>query len=97
MQKTPGRRLLDEAVPAGQPVEPNGKGLLPIVPLTGTCPTGKWRYGTAAEAEEALRRLTYNRKVLNSENREGRYYPMPGDAPCMCGGYHTTHQEKRNR
>ena len=87
----------DEAVPAGQPVEPNHKGLLPMVPTTGRCPTRKMRYGTEAEAAEELRRLMYKREVLKSENREGRYYPMPGDAPCICDGYHTTHQPRRKK
>lgn len=86
-----------EAVPAGEPVEPNEKGLLPMVPTTGRCPTKKMRYGTEAEAAEALRRLQYNREVLGSEHKEGRYYPMEGDVPCMCEGYHTTHQPRRRK
>ena len=91
------KRPWEEAVPAGEPVEPNHKGLLPMVPTTGKCVTRKMRYGTEFEAAEALRRLTYNREVLGSEDREGRYYPMPGDPPCMCGGYHLTHQERRKK
>lgn len=69
--------------------------LLPMVPATGTCPTGKIRYGTSTDAEEALRRAIINRDVLHSEVVEERYYPMPGDRPCECGGFHLTSSPRR--
>jgi hypothetical protein len=71
--------------------------LLPMVPATGTCPTGKIRYGSAADAEEALRRAVVNREILHSEITETRYYPMPGDRPCECGGFHLTSSPRRAR
>jgi len=71
--------------------------LLPMVPPTGTCPTGKIRYGTSADAEEALRRAKLNRVTLKSAVVEERWYPKPGDAPCQCGGFHLTHTPRRPR
>lgn len=78
-----------------KPQKPKRDKLLPMVAATGTCPTGKIRYGTAADAEEALRRALVNRAILQSEMREERYYPMPGDAPCVCEGFHLTHTKRR--
>lgn len=69
--------------------------LLPMVPTTGRCQTGKMRYGTAAEAEEALRRAIINREILQSPIVEDRWYPQPGDAPCYCNGYHLTSSPRK--
>jgi hypothetical protein len=68
-----------------------------MVEATGTCPSGKIRYGTPDDAKEALQRAHYNRELLKSPVVEERYYPMPGDRPCQCGGYHLTSQPKRTR
>jgi hypothetical protein len=68
-----------------------------MVKATGTCPTGKIRYGTPADAQEALRRAIANRKVLKSEIVEERWYPQAGDRPCQCEGYHLTHTPRRAR
>jgi hypothetical protein len=73
----------------------NRPDLLPMVPSSGHCPTGKIRYGTEEDAQEALRRAIINREVLKSEVREERYYPQPGDKPCECEGYHLTHTPRR--
>lgn len=74
---------------------PSRDKLLPMVEATGTCPTGKIRYGSADDAAEALRRALINRAILKSEMVEERYYPMEGDAPCVCNGFHLTHTKRR--
>ena len=78
-----------------RPQKPKRPVLLPMVDPTGRCPTGKIRYGTEEDAQEALRRALVNRERLNSPIREERYYPQPGDKPCECGGYHLTHTARR--
>ena len=78
-----------------KPQKPKRDKLLPMVESTGTCSTGKIRYGTEEDAQEALRRAIVNRAILKSEMREERYYPMEGDAPCACGGFHLTHTKRR--
>lgn len=79
---------------AARPESPRDQ-LLPMVKTEGRCPTGKMRYATAADAEEALRRALINREILQSPVVEERWYPQPGDAPCMCRGYHLTHSKRR--
>lgn len=69
--------------------------LLPMVKTEGTCPTGKLRYGTAGDAQEALKRAQHNRVLLQSEVTEDRWYPQPGDRPCECAGYHLTSKKRR--
>jgi len=69
--------------------------LLPMVDPVGTCPTGKIRYGSSTDAQEALKRAIANRAILKSEIVEERWYPKPGDRPCECGGYHLTHTKRR--
>ncbi len=71
--------------------------LLPMVPKVGHCPTGKIRYGSAVDAAEALRRALINREILQSPVVEERWYPQPGDAPCVCQGYHLTSAPRRTR
>jgi len=71
--------------------------LLPMVKSDGVCATGKIRYGTPADAEEALRRALINREILQSPVVEERWYPQPGDAPCHCQGYHLTSAPRRTR
>lgn len=73
------------------------EGLLPMVRSDGTCPTGKIRYGSAEDAEEALRRALLNREILQSPRVEERWYPQPGDVPCVCQGYHLTHSRRWKR
>ena len=69
--------------------------LVPMVPTTGTCPTGKLRYATTYQAEEALACARENRRRLGSAVVEERYYPQPGDKPCPCGGFHLTSKPRR--
>lgn len=69
--------------------------LLPMVPTEGVCPLGKLRYGSPADAEEALRRAQHNRVLLQSEVTEDRWYPKPGDRPCECHGYHLTSKKRK--
>lgn len=76
---------------------PKRRKLLPMVAAMGACSTGKIRYGTAADAEEALRRALINREILQSPVVEERWYPQPGDAPCICQGYHLTSAPRRAR
>jgi hypothetical protein len=75
---------------AGLVQRPARPKLHDMVETTGTCATGKLRYGTSADAAEALRRARANRAILGSEKVEQRWYPKPGDRPCPCGGYHLT-------
>lgn len=71
--------------------------LLPMVEASGRCVTGKIRYGTPADAAEALRRALINREILQSPVVEERWYPQPGDVPCSCQGYHLTSSPRRAR
>jgi hypothetical protein len=73
----------------------NRPKLLPLVPPTGTCPTGKIRYGSSVDASEALRRARINRPLMGSETVEDHWYPQPGDRPCVCGGFHLTSKERK--
>jgi hypothetical protein len=101
-----GKHRRPQAPKGGQPimsVDPAAKNrtlpqkprLLPMVAPTGTCPSGKLRYGTSHDAEEALRRALENRILLKSVVVEERWYPKPGDKPCECGGYHLTSKPSR--
>jgi hypothetical protein len=71
--------------------------LLPHVPTVGTCPLKSRRYGSPEDAAEALRRALINREILQSPVVEERWYPQPGDAPCVCQGYHLTSSPRRAR
>ena len=79
----------------GLPQRPPRPKLLPMVPSSGTCPTGKIRYGSSTDAQEALRRAIVNREILQSEIVEDRWYPAPGDRACECGGFHLTSSPRR--
>lgn len=106
-----GRRGKGGAVYTGAPIawanglpqrqkqapKPDRSKLLPMVSSAGTCPTGKIRYGTEDDAAEALRRALINREVLQSPVVEERWYPQPGDAPCVCQGYHLTSTPRRTK
>lgn len=76
---------------------PQHRKLLPHVPTTGTCSLKGRRYGTPEDAAEALRRAIINREILQSPVVEDRWYPQPGDAPCVCQGYHLTSSPRRAR
>jgi hypothetical protein len=80
----------------GRPIRPVAQPLLPMVPTMGVCPTGKLRWSTPEDAQEALRRAQHNRAILRSPIVENRWHPQPGtaDKPCVCGGYHLTSQPK---
>lgn len=69
--------------------------LVDMVKPTGTCPTGKIRYGTPDDARDALARALINRELLHSVVVEDRWYPQAGDKPCECRGYHLTSKPKR--
>jgi len=83
-------------LPQKAPRPPKPK-LLPHVPTVGTCPLKSRRYGSPEDAAEALRRALINREVLQSPVVEERWYPQPGDAPCVCQGYHLTSSPRRAR
>lgn len=70
-----------------------------MVMPSGTCPSGKLRFATEADAKEALRQAQLRRASLRSGQVEQRYYGGPDD-PCGrgCGGFHlTSRQEWRKR
>ena len=79
----------------GLPQKPKARKLLPHVPTSGTCPLKSRRYGTPEDAAEALRRALINREILQSPVVEERWYPQPGDVPCVCQGYHLTSSKRR--
>lgn len=81
----------------GLPQKPKRRSLLPHVPTVGTCPLKSRRYGSPEDAAEALRRALINREILQSPVVEERWYPQPGDAPCICQGYHLTSSPRRTR
>lgn len=85
------------AVPDGPKRNRDRPVLLPMVATAGRCPTRKMRYGTPEDAAEALRRALINREILQSPVVEDRWYPQPGDAPCICHGYHLTHSPRKAR
>ena len=89
----------DRRLPKGPPPRELGRKarpeLLDMVETTGTCPSGKLRYATTYQAQEALARARENRRRLGSPIVEERYYPQPGDKACPCGGFHLTSKPRR--
>lgn len=88
---------MPEFVPPREPLRSTRPKLLPMVASKGQCPTGKIRYGNPDDAAEALRRALINREILQSPVVEERWYPQPGDAPCICSGYHLTSAPRRTK
>lgn len=66
------------------------KSLVSVKP-TGTCPSGKLRYGTEQVAAKALDLARKKRERDGSAYVESRFYGGDDD-PCFykCGGFHLT-------